>query len=84
VTECGTTEASGDGPVDYDETRKWWEFLDAHHISWCNWSVADKKETSAALLPGANPKGGWPDAAITPSGLFVREEIRKKNALVIR
>jgi endoglucanase len=79
VTEYGTTEASGNGKIDYDETRKWWQFLDANHITWCNWSVADKDEASAALKPGANERGGWPDTAITASGLFVREELRKKN-----
>ncbi|MES2460810.1 MAG: hypothetical protein V4671_09505, partial [Armatimonadota bacterium] len=62
-----------------DEMRKWWQFLDANSISWCNWSVADKDEASAALKPGANERGGWPDSAISASGKFVREELRKKN-----
>ena len=81
VTEFGTTEASGDGRVDEEETRAWWQFTDANHISWCNWSVADKAEASAALKPGASERGGWPDAAVTASGRLVREEIRRKNAL---
>jgi len=79
VTEFGTTEASGDGPIDRDETRKWWDFLDEHAITWCNWSVADKAEGSAALKPGASERGGWPAASLTESGQFVREEIRRKN-----
>lgn len=79
VTEFGTTEASGDGKIDYDETREWWRFLDANHISWCNWSVADKVEAAAALKPGAAERGGWPASALTPSGAFVREELRRKN-----
>jgi len=79
VTEFGTTEASGDGVIDYEETRKWWEFLDANHVSWCNWSVADKVEASAALKPGASERGKWPAAAITDSGRFVRDELRRKN-----
>lgn len=79
VTEFGTTEASGNGVIDYEETRKWWQFLDTNYISWCNWSVADKVEASAALKPGANGRGGWPTSAVTASGLFVREELRKKN-----
>ena len=77
VTEFGTTEASGNGPVDRDETRKWWDFLDKNHISWCNWSVADKDESSAALKPGASGSGKWPESMISPSGLLVRSEIRK-------
>jgi endoglucanase len=81
VTEWGTSEASGNGKLDDEETRKWWQFLDENQISWCNWSVADKQETSAALKPGAAGTGGWADDVISPSGLFVREELRRKNPL---
>lgn len=80
VTEFGTTEASGNGVIDYDETRKWWQFLDTNRISWCNWSLADKAEASAALKPGASERGGWAPGSLTASGLFVREELRRKNA----
>lgn len=79
VTEFGTTEASGDGVIDYEETKKWWEFLDTNAISWCNWSVADKVEAAAALKPGAGARGKWKDSEITASGRFVRDELRRKN-----
>jgi endoglucanase len=83
VTEWGTSEASGNGVLDVEETRKWWQFMDDNQISWCNWSVADKNETSAALKPGAAAKGGWSDEVISPSGLFVRDELRRKYAASI-
>lgn len=79
VTEYGTTEATGDGPVDRAETQRWWDFMEKHKISYLNWSVADKRETSAVLQPGASPTGGWKDEMITPSGKFVREQLRKMN-----
>ena len=79
VTEWGTSEASGGGKLDDEETKKWWQFLDENQISWCNWSLADKDETSAALKPGAGATGGWADDVISPSGLLVREELRSKN-----
>jgi endoglucanase len=78
VTEFGLSEASGNGKLDLEETRKWWQFLDENHISWCNWSIADKQEASAALKPGASATGGWPDDKLTPSGAFVRDELRRK------
>ncbi len=79
VTEFGTTDASGNGPVDREETKAWWAFLDANGISWCNWSIADKNESSAVLKPGASPTGKWKESNLTLSGLFVREELRRKN-----
>jgi endoglucanase len=79
VSEWGTSEASGTGKLDSVETRKWWDFLDKYKISWCNWSVADKEETSAALMPGAEGTGGWKEEMLTASGKMVRKEIIEKN-----
>lgn len=79
VTEFGTTNANGDGAVNKTETDTWLKFLDDNKISWCNWSVADKAEASAALKPGASATGGWTDAQLTESGAYVREQLRKKN-----
>ncbi len=79
VTEYGVTEYSGDGFIDVAEARIWWDFLDEHKISWCNWSIADKEESSAAVKPGASGSGRWPLDMLTPSGQLVRAEIRAKN-----
>ena len=81
VTEWGTSEASGGGKLDYEETRKWLEFMDRHRLSWCNWSVADKRETSAALQPRASGKGGWPAGSLSPSGTLLRKELRARNPI---
>jgi endoglucanase len=78
VTEYGTTDATGDGVVNETATRRWWDFLDRNSISHLNWSVADIRESSAALYPGASPDGGWKPAQIKPSGILVRDELRAK------
>ena len=79
VTEFGVTEYSGDGFLDVTETKAWWDFLDNNKISWCNWSIADKEENSAALLPEASTLGGWEESEITPSGRMIRSELKAKN-----
>jgi hypothetical protein len=83
VTEWGTSEASGNGTLDREETRRWLAFMDENRVSWCNWSVADLRETSAALIPGASGSGGWQAAAISPSGALVRDELRAKNGPIL-
>ena len=80
VTEWGTSESSGNGKLDEEEMRRWWEFMDRNQLSWCNWSLADKAETSAALNPGANPLGGWSTNDLSKSGNLVRAESRGKMA----
>jgi endoglucanase len=79
VTEWGTSEATGDGKLDYEETEKWLDFMDRNSLSWCNWSIADLNETSAALKPGANATGNWLLDDLSPSGVFVRKQLRTKN-----
>ena len=79
VTEWGTTDANGDGPIFPEETRRWFDFMERHKLSYLNWSIADKREGSAALLPGASTQGGWPARMLTPSGRLVREQLRRMN-----
>lgn len=79
VTEYGVSEASGDGSIDIAEANSWWDFLDANNIGWCNWSITDKVELSAALLPGASFNGGWGANNLSQSGTMVRAEIKASN-----
>jgi endoglucanase len=48
-SEWGTSEASGNGGPYLRPAEEWLAFLDRHLISWVNWSLCDKSETSAAL-----------------------------------
>lgn len=76
VTEWGTCNANGNGPVDVESTREWMNFMREWGLSHCNWSVADKKETSAIVVPGASPTGGWAETDLTESGRLVRGWMR--------
>jgi endoglucanase len=79
VSEYGTTEYTGDGIIDTVEVNAWFDFLEKNKISWCNWSIGDKAESSAALKPGASAEGGWTDNDISFSGHMVRNKIRSYN-----
>lgn len=87
VTEWGTSRADASGHVYAAETRLWWEFLEQHGISYVNWSIADKDETPAALLPGASATGGWSEDELSRSGLLVRQQLRamhRTRPLILR
>ncbi|HQF54841.1 MAG TPA: glycoside hydrolase family 5 protein [Fibrobacteria bacterium] len=86
ITEWGTSMANGgttgnppvnDNYIDTLESNDWLDWAKERNISWCNWSVSNKDESSAALKPGASYNGGWPDSMLTPSGLYVRRKIRE-------
>lgn len=71
VSEWGTSRADGNGGVFTKEADAWLDFLDQKGISWANWSLCDKSETSAALRPGASPNGGWKQNDLSESGKYV-------------
>ncbi|WP_323814415.1 cellulase family glycosylhydrolase [Cellvibrio sp. NN19] len=79
VTEWGSVNADGDGAVDTAETATWLNFLKTNGISHANWSLTDKAEGSAALVPGASANGGWTAAQLTASGTLVRNNLISQN-----
>jgi endoglucanase len=81
VSEFGGCEASGDGPLDMNEWKSWMNWMESNGISWCNWCIADKRETSSVLKPGAAASGGWPPADLKEAGIIARDLIRGENAL---
>lgn len=71
VTEWGTSAADGNGGVYLDEAQKWIDFMNERGISWANWSLCDKNESSASLKSGANAEDGISSEELTDSGKFV-------------
>jgi aryl-phospho-beta-D-glucosidase BglC (GH1 family) len=73
VTECGTSDASGNGGPYLPEADNWMSWMQTNNISWCNWSYSDKSETSAALTSGACNAGNW--NSTTTSGTYIKGKI---------
>lgn len=79
VTEWGVGEANGDGVFDLDKNAKWMDWMERNKLSWANWNITDKKETTAILMPGANSKGNWTLNELTPAGQYIRTQLNKLN-----
>ena len=75
VTEWGTTDASGDGPLYLTEAQTWIDWMNQHKISWVNWSFCNKSEGSAILKSFAGMNGPWKDSQLTDSGKWVKSKI---------
>ncbi len=76
VSECAGMEASGDGPIDYEEWKKFIDWMTERKLSWATWSVSDKNESCSVLNTSASSDGGWSDSDLKESGLKVREYLR--------
>jgi len=77
ATEWGLSESNGSGILDKTEADRWLQFLRARRVGYINWSICDKPESCAALLPGSSPTGDWRRRCLSPSGRFVREDLRR-------
>lgn len=75
ATEWGTTDASGNGAVDKTSTDEWLTYLEKNGISWCNWSLCNKSESSALLLASAKSNGTMLDSSLSESGKYIKEKM---------
>ena len=76
VSEFGVSDASGNGGVYLEEADKWMEYLNSKNISWVNWSLADKNESSALLEPNTSESDNINDH-LSESGKYIKEQIKK-------
>lgn len=49
ITEFGTQNSAGEGANDFEETERWFEFMDEHSISWCNWNFSNDWRSGAVF-----------------------------------
>ena len=76
ISESAGMEASGDGPINNEEWRKWIDWAESKQISWITWSVSDKNETCSVLVPAASSTGAWKENEMKESGIKSRDLIR--------
>ncbi len=76
ISECAGMEATGDGPIDHEEWKKWIAWMDARELSWVAWSVSDKDETCSVLKKSALSEGKWKETDLKESGIKTKEILR--------
>ncbi len=83
ISECGISEASGDGEVDYENARTWFGILRERGVSYAVWSLSDKNESSALLYPDYDPSKTITDADLTDVGFWIRALIQGQEPSTI-
>ena len=79
VTEWGVGESNGDGEFNREKTATWMDWMEKNKLSWANWNLTDKKETTGLLQPGAPVNGGWSEVQLTDAGNYIKEQLRMLN-----
>ena len=76
ITECGLTEESGDGTINFDSAREWFGYLAEKKIGYAVWSLSDKDESSAFFMPNTNPDKEITWNELTETGKWVKSLIQ--------
>lgn len=76
ISESAGMEATGDGPLDEAEWKRWIDWAEQRKISWITWSVSDKDETCSVLKKSAASTGGWKQSDLKASGIKARAYLR--------
>jgi endoglucanase len=69
ITEWGTSAADGNGSIDWSAVATWVDFIESRKLSWVNWSVSTKNETSSIQVSG--PDGLYNTSGYSASGNYM-------------
>lgn len=76
VSEWGSVNANGDGPVDTKETMKWQAFMRENCLSQAQWAASDRKENASLFKPNTSGTGPWTDKDLMKSGKLLRKILK--------
>ena len=68
VSEFGICDASGNGPINDEQTDIWLDLLNRYHVSYILWNLSNKNETSAILAPSCDKIKGFEDNDLSECG----------------
>jgi len=72
ITEMGISEANGDGQLNWTLTNNWMSLIESAGISWANWSIVDKGESSSAISGGSLSN-------LSTSGKYITTIMKARN-----
>jgi len=78
VSEWGTSDV-GSSFSNFEVAEKWLNFMNERQISWVNWSLGNKDESSSLLKPTASMAGPWTDNDLSDSGKWIKSALAKTH-----
>ena len=71
VSEYGICDASGNGALDKAEAGRWVASMDKLGISYVNWNLSNKAESSSIVSAGCRKTSGFAQSDLTESGQWL-------------
>ena len=77
VSEYSICDASGNGGLDTDSATKWMKLLNENKISYCQWSLCNKNESSAIIRDSVSKTSGFTDGDLSETGKWLKKQLKK-------
>lgn len=79
ITECGISEASGNGRINFSRAKNWFNQIDYMNLSYAVWSLSNKEEESAMIKDTSHATEYLTDKDLSLCGQFVRTLLRGED-----
>ncbi len=79
ISECGFCEESGNGKIDFESSKIWFELLDSLHLSYTIWNISNKAEAAAIIKEDSHATEYLINEDLTPYGYFARSLFHGEN-----
>ncbi len=80
ISECGSMDHTGDGPIDYESWQQWMDLAGKHNLSVLMWDIADKDETCSMISATASDNGmEWKDSDLKEWAKLAQKTIKERN-----
>lgn len=78
VDEYSNCDASGNGIIDDEEAHAWAKMVDENMISYAQWNLSPRDESSAMVKATCTKTSHWTDDEMTDTGLWMKDRLSGK------
>lgn len=82
ISEHGGMESSGDGAIDYNTIKRWYEILDERNISYVAWNISNSAGSASIIKHGSTTMTDFSDQYLKDWGIYYKTVTRAKAGLV--
>lgn len=79
ISEFSICDASGNGGIDTNSADIWASLINDNNLSYAQWSLCNKAETSALISSGCSKTSGWDTGDLSETGKWFRSFLATNN-----
>lgn len=75
IDEYSNCDASGNGMIDEEEAHAWAKFVDENCLSYAQWNLSNRDESSAMVKADCTKISDWADEDLNETGLWMKARL---------